>query len=541
MELVRDKRVKDAYMNSTIQNMFQRGELRKDHPLQRKPDQWNKSEKDGLVVTVIKDEDIDSIKVCEQLTPHGVILWVIDGLQRLTVLSSYRNGGFKIGSNVEFPIISYQVVKKDSAGNVMKDEYDSYVYETAEYDLRGKGYEELPIELKEKFDNYKIDVVKHLDCTDEEIGYHIRRYNKQKSMNAAQNAVTYMDNIAKEVKRIALNNRFLRCYDIYSEKEKNNGTIDRIVMESVMCIFHLEHWQKQSKKMGAFLNEHSSRKEFDQLNENLNRLGKIYSEQFQEIFTSKDSFIWFTLFDRFTNLQLEDCRFAEFLKTFREELCLRRVAGESFYEIDKNGSTKDKSVITKKLELLEALMHDFLQQDKSSTKGNSRSSAKGSSINSSQVSTKNSAKDRGKSGIEDSNEDSRRSSAEDSIKEYDKNRIHNSNKDNILNNTKEPDMLTYIRENINSEVTEEDIELFEDMCGDYFDEIEENAELRKAHNREAIIILLAYVCEEDRDDYFKDWIIDFHKRNNAYLRNQKVNYLHMKNDFDEFVRRHLSA
>ena len=86
MELIRDKRVKDAMMNSTIQKMFQRGELRKDHPLQRKPGRWNNGDRDGLVATVLKNEDIDSIKICEQLTENGVILWVVDGLQRLTTL-----------------------------------------------------------------------------------------------------------------------------------------------------------------------------------------------------------------------------------------------------------------------------------------------------------------------------------------------------------------------------------------------------------------------------------------------------------------------
>ncbi|RAZ93974.1 hypothetical protein DK853_37545, partial [Klebsiella oxytoca] len=79
MGFVRDKRVKDALMNSTIQNMFARGELRKDHPLQRKPGRWNHNERSGLIATVLKDEDMDSIKVCEQLSDTGVILWVIDG------------------------------------------------------------------------------------------------------------------------------------------------------------------------------------------------------------------------------------------------------------------------------------------------------------------------------------------------------------------------------------------------------------------------------------------------------------------------------
>lgn len=364
MELVRDKRVKDAYMNSTIQNMFERGELRKDHPLQRKPGRWNKGDKDGLVASVIKGEDIDSIKVCEQLTSKGVILWVIDGLQRLTTLNSYRNEAFKLGKNIEMPVISFQAVRIDDKGNVVKDEHDNYLYETVEFDLRGKGYHDLPVRLKEKFDNYKIDVVKHLDCTDEEIGYHIRRYNKQKSMNTSENAVTYMDHIAKEVKKIALNHRFFKDCGTYTETERNNGTINRIVMESVMCMFHLDHWKKQSKIMGSFLNEHSSKEEFGVFNKNITRLENIYLDDFREIFTSKDSFIWFTLFHKFTESGRSDTKFADFLLEFKTNLYRKPVNGELFYEIDKGGSTKDKSVILRKLNLLESLMNEFFDMEK---------------------------------------------------------------------------------------------------------------------------------------------------------------------------------
>ena len=54
-------------------------------------------------------------------------------------------------------------------------------------------------------------------------------------------------------------------------------------------------------------------------------------------------------------------RFAEFLAAFKTGLYKRKINGEVFYEIDRNGSTKDKAVIMKKLELLEALMYDFFQ------------------------------------------------------------------------------------------------------------------------------------------------------------------------------------
>lgn len=359
MDVVRDKRVKDAWTYATVQNMFSRGELRKDHPLQRKPGRWNNSERSALIATVLRGEDMDSIKVCEQLTENGVILWVIDGLQRLAALNLYRNNGFKIGKAIEFPVITYQSVKRDPANDIIKDAYGNYEYEIAEYDLRGRYYKDLPAELKEKFDHYKIDIVKHLDCTDEEIGYHIRRYNKQKSMNASENAVTYLDNIAREVKQISLNNAFFKN-DIYRETERNNGTIERIILESVMCMFHLDSWQKQSRKMGEFLNRNSSKDEFDRLDDNLNRLEAIYRDEFDSLFTPKDSFIWFTLFDRFIRYGMADQRFADFLLAYHERLSDKRVNGKTFREIDKNRSTKDQFVIIRKLEFLEALMKEFL-------------------------------------------------------------------------------------------------------------------------------------------------------------------------------------
>ena len=364
MDLVRDKREKDALMNSTVQNMFERGELRKDHPLQRKPGRWSSGERDGLIAAVLKDEDIDCIKVCEQLTGHGVVLWVIDGLQRLATLNAYFNGGFKLGKNVEFPMVSYQSVKRDVNGDIIKDEYGNYDYELVAYDLRGKFYSDLPVELKEKFNNYKIDMVKHLDCTDEEIGYHIRRYNRQKTMNASENAVTFMDHIAKEVKKISFNNPFFKN-DMYKELERNNGTIERIVTESVMCMFHLDKWQKRSRKMGEFLNKNASKQEFDRLNDNLNRLEAIYNDSFHGVFTSKDSFLWFTLFDKFRGLGIADARFADFIDSFQnDKLAERKVNGERFDEADKNKSTKDKAVVVKKLAILENLLFDFLQMGK---------------------------------------------------------------------------------------------------------------------------------------------------------------------------------
>ena len=65
MELLRDKIKRDTYMVSKLCNMIARGDLRDNHPQQRKSGQWNKETRDNFIVTVIKNEDFDPIKICD--------------------------------------------------------------------------------------------------------------------------------------------------------------------------------------------------------------------------------------------------------------------------------------------------------------------------------------------------------------------------------------------------------------------------------------------------------------------------------------------
>ena len=107
--LGRDKTKKDVYMVKVLLNMFKRGQLNKNHPLQRHADRWKLIAKSGLVSTIIKGEDLDSLKICEQiLNETDFILWLIDGLQRLTTLEEYKNGAFRISKNLEMPFVYYQ-------------------------------------------------------------------------------------------------------------------------------------------------------------------------------------------------------------------------------------------------------------------------------------------------------------------------------------------------------------------------------------------------------------------------------------------------
>lgn len=475
MELVRDKTKKDTYMCNTLLKMFKRGELRKDHPLQRKAGQWKTETRDGLIVTVIQQEDFDSIKICEQLNENGVTLWLIDGLQRLTTLDSYRNGLFRLGKSIENPIVYYQVARKNGSGEFEKDRNGNYIYDLVAYDLRGKSYKDLPDEIRERFDNYPIDVVKHLNCTDDEVGYHMRRYNRQTSMNSNQNGVTYMDSVAKYVKNIAGNKFFMEGN--YTETEKRKGVIDRVISDSIMAMFHLDEWQKQPKKIGLFLNKNASENEFSILDENLNRLEKIVDDTTKKLFNTKNSFIWFAVYNNFLKLELNDIEFSKFLHAFIETLCKEKIEefdGMSFKEYDKNKSTKDKKVVKAKINAITSLMYKYFGKEK-------------------------------------------------------------------MEDKEEVNVLRFCQENMNEDINRDDIDLYDIAFDDYTIEVDNDSKLLDKKNRPSFIALVAYAFKEELDMYLPAWMSEYFMTHNSYNIDQVKNYYDMKNDFDLYVKTKKSA
>lgn len=106
---------------------------------------------------------------------------------------------------------------------------------------------------------------------------------------------------------------------------------------------------------------------------------------------------------------------------------------------------------------------------------------------------------------------------------------------NISSESMDIDVLAFVKDNINSEVNEEDIELFDIMREDYFEEINRESKLCEERNKPSMQMLIAYICKEEKDEYMKPWIVDFFKRNNTYIRNQIENYIYMRNDFENFV------
>lgn len=83
-------------------------------------------------------------------------------------------------------------------------------------------------------------------------------------MNTDQKAFTYIDKFASHIRRFLDSRFFVECNN-YSEKDKSKGVVERIVVESIMCMNHFDNWKTQAKAACKYLDSSATEEEFDRL------------------------------------------------------------------------------------------------------------------------------------------------------------------------------------------------------------------------------------------------------------------------------------
>ena len=315
---------------------------------------WDNPAINELIVTVLTEDYIPPIILGEEeLGGDLTQQYIVDGIQRTTALNKFRHMNWKTTKSFENSVIQYQAKMRDDEGHLIKDKDGSILWENREFDIKNKTFEQLPDELKKKFDDYQIRIVIHQNCTMQEISKLVRRYNRNKSMGSNQKALTWIPTYARKIKNIANNEFYKNCVS-YSKSMRKNGTYEQTVANSVMATFHLNDWKKTPNDRND---------EFEKVNEYGNRIAKVCGNKFQNIFVFKDILCWIATFDKFTKLGVKDNKFAEFVNALVNDLH-DKVIGEWSYDLlDKEAGTSDKKIIQAKIDIYTALMMDYLHID----------------------------------------------------------------------------------------------------------------------------------------------------------------------------------
>ena len=444
---------KQVYTMEQYTKNVSEGYITNDADTQRNP-AW-KPIVDGLAVTILTDEYIPPIILAEEESGQ---IHIVDGGSRTAAFKMIRFGNHKIKSSVENPIIPYKKLVKDENGKTK--------FEDAEFDIRNKTFEQFPKELQKKFDEYQIDTVIHENCDKKKIAMYMVRYNTRKNFTANQKQFLYVPKFAEQIRNITSRPFFINNCDI-KDSDIEGGILERIAYESVMITNFIDKWNKTGNKNPLYINENATVDQFEKLNNNIARLENIVTDNTKLLFNARDSFIWFALFDKFTQTGFDDVEFGRFLNAFVNGLRNKEVDGKQFDRVDDTGSTKDKANIVTKLHILETLMNEFLHINK-----------------------------------EDLDEVS---------------------------------VLDFIKENVNPDVTDEDVEFYSEMLDDITLEVDNNTKLLDEHNRPSLVALVCYACQNEIDDKLVEWIKSFFVNNAMYILNQRENFTYMKNSLQKMA------
>lgn len=419
---------------------------------------------DGLAVTILTDDYIPPIILSER--DDGLTI-IVDGGSRTAAFRMICDGNHKIKSSVEDPIINYKKMEKDENGKT--------IFIDAEFDIRNKTFDQFPKELQKKFYEYQLETVIHEHCNKEKESKYLRRYNSNTSMNANQKMFNYIPDFADQIREIINRPFFVNC-NVFSDNEKEKGNLERTIAESIMCMFHIDKWNKNGKTLAAYLNKNSTCEEFEKFNSNLIRMENIVTDRTKVLFNKKDSFIWFTLFEKFTKLCFDDSQFAIFLNEFIDGLRNKSVDGKLFDTVDETGSTKDKTVIITKLHILETLMMEFLH-------------------------------------------------------------IDNGNKEEVDVETFISDVVEIDKSEVykNIDIYKYDLNGSSDLKGLKDNYIKDGSKLLDDKNNLSLLAMVAYSYKIGQD--LDEWLEDYAKRNNTYCIDQKRNFEIMKQDFEQYLKR----
>lgn len=363
-ENVNEKYKNTSYSIDSISKQLKKKRIRDDHILQRHSGQWKGFAKSELVSDILRGKSLTQIIISEEIKNGIKMQWLIDGKQRCTTLDDYLHDGFAISKNVKNYNITYQAPKTDENGNEVLNEDGFTDMEWKSFDIRGKKFSQLPEDLQDIFKDRQIPVLYNMDCTKKDIADDIARFNRSRPMNKAQNGwLGLEEEFAEFVENIAKMQFFQPEFagSTYTKNNNTSGTIRRIIVESIMVSDFIEDYC-DFDKMCEFLSEEASDSNFTEFYSMVERLTLICNtEKIASLFCVKDSFLWFGLFSRFSKLRLEDNKFAEFMNDF-ESLRKKKINNKSFDDIlSETKSTKDKGVVVKKLNHLEALMKNYFQ------------------------------------------------------------------------------------------------------------------------------------------------------------------------------------
>jgi len=153
--------------------IYHKNEFQVDRTYQRES-VWNRDMKQYLIDTILRGLDIGRIYVRVEREREGTRYYIVDGQQRLNAIWEFAENRFPLS--------------------------EKYSHDLG---LGGKFYKDLPLQYRESFDEYNVELVYLMNMSDEEIRDIYRRINSGIPLNTAERLNALPGNIVVAARELA--------------------------------------------------------------------------------------------------------------------------------------------------------------------------------------------------------------------------------------------------------------------------------------------------------------------------------------------------
>lgn len=437
------------------------GDINCKYILQRKPFQWTQEERNRYICRILSNLPIPEIILCEQNIKGLMIDHLIDGLQRLSYAEAFKENRFKVGANGA----------------------ERHLIKYREFLVDENGTRILDEDGVPVYEEKICDVVgKHYKDLPDELKKRFNNFNVN---------VTKFFNCTDE--QIA---DHIRDYNNHASMNNEQLGMTKISADTARKIKAIAEKNTFFKNCGKFTDNTAIK----------GKLDKIVSESIMLLFHRDE---WKSKIDKAYQFIDENVTDEEFLGLNSDLNRLEIAIGEDDKE------TKEMFTVANTPMWL-AVFHEFTTYNMEDSRFVDFLRVYNNELNQKEI-----------DGVSMSDFKDMQSKKKATItgkiellvklmREY----LHIDSAD-----LEEVNTLDFVKENVKSDATEEDIEFYSDMLDDLTLEVDNDTKLLDEHNRPSLIALVGYACENDID--LDEWIKQWFVANTMYILNQKQNYLHM--------------
>lgn len=222
--------IEKSYTIKTINERIENKNIVFDHPMQRKPGQWDNEQQSLLIHSILGNFAIPQTYAIPSFEGDFESFSVLDGMQRFTTINDYVNNVFKLSENTPSIYRKNKKIVTDENGQRRREEV------IEEYEIAGKYYSELGEYLQGKLNDTLISVIMLIDATDEEIEDQFYRLNNGTALTKDQKTrVMLGDELALFIDKVEAGEFFTKK-SYFTTLQKKRGEIQTCILQTLMLV-----------------------------------------------------------------------------------------------------------------------------------------------------------------------------------------------------------------------------------------------------------------------------------------------------------------